>query len=240
MRATTTLGLILAAAAALIIASQRVASETVPDDGDRRLVLRPTSMNAGAGLELASYGIAELTTDDGVAIPVLHVRAVISNTTRDLPWAVDGSKLRVELASGQIAPAFVNSDVATLPVAILDPRESRTIDFYFPLPSDLADHGGPVSFALTWPFNMPAHIVRTAWFERAAAITQARRQPDAAGWGQHWWVDPRYPWPAHRHRPGIATDRPPSYVIVTRAPRWEQMPPDADDPQLRENECDQW
>lgn len=240
MKAITTFGLILAGAAGLIIASRGASSETGPDAGDPRLVLRPTSMDTGTGLELASYGVAELTTDDGVAISALHVRAVIANTMRDLAWAVDVSKVRVELASGQIAAAFANSDVARLPIAILDPGERRTIDLYFPLPSELAEHGGPVSFMLTWAFNTPARVVRNAWFERAAVVAQLDRSPDPAGWGEHWWFDPGYPWPAYRHRAGTVTSRPPSHVVVTRAPRWEEMPLDADDLEPRETDCSQW
>jgi hypothetical protein len=240
MRAITSIGLIFAGAGGLFLAAQGASSETERQPDHPPLVVLPTSMNAGAGLQLASYGVAELTTDEGVAISTLHVRAVIANTSRDLPWALDVSKTRVELASGQIAPVFANSDLATLPIAVLDPGERRTIDFYFPLPAELADHGGPMSFMLTWAINTPAHIVRNAWFERAAAVVQPVRQPDRAGWGPHWWFDPKYPWPAYRRRPGIVTRRPPSYVIVTRAPRWEEMPLDANEQPLREAECDKW
>lgn len=240
MRAITKIVLIFAGAGGLILAARGASSETAPDVGELRLVVRPTAMNAGGGLELASQGVAELTTDDGSVHSALHVRAAISNTTRNMPWAVEASQARVELASGPIAPAFVNSEVATLPVVILDPGERRTIDFYFPLPSDVADRGGPVSFALTWAIHAPVRVVRTAWFERAAAVTQSGRQLAPAGGGRHWWFDPRYPWPAYHHRPGIITNRPPSYVLVTRAPRWVEMPLPTDDPEPRERECDQW
>src|ERR1044071_1161144 len=233
MRVITSIGLIFAGAGGLILAAHGASSETERNIDHPPLEVLPTSMNMGAGLQLASYGVAELTTDDGTAFSTLHVRAVIVNTTRDLPWALDASKARIELASEQIAPAFVNSDVPTLPIAILDPGEQRTIDFYFPVPSDLAERGGPMSFALSWAINTPARIVRNAWFERAAAAPRSGRQPGSAGWGQHWWFDPKYPWPAYRHRPGIVTSRPPSYVVVTRAPHWEEMPLDIDDLELR-------
>lgn len=239
MRAITSIGLIFAGAGALIIAAQGASSEPERQTHRHPLVVLPTSMNAGTGLQLASHGVAELTTDDGAVITTLHVRAVIASATRDLPWAVDASAARVELACGQIAPAFVNADVATLPIAILDPGERRTIDLYFPLP-DLPDRGGPVRFALTWPISAPARVVRNAWFERAGAAAQPRPSLVAAGSGRHWWFDPAYPWPAYRHRPGIVTSRPPSYVAVTRAPRWEEMPPDTGDHEPRETECERW
>ena len=240
MRAITSIGLIFAGAGGLLIAAHGASSETTPETDRRLLVVLPTSMNADTGLQLASYGVAELTADDGVAISTLHVRAVIANTGHDLPWALDASNARVELASGQVAPAFVNSDVATLPIAVLDPGERRTIDFYFPLPSDLSDRGGPASFALTWAINTPARVVRNAWFERAAAVALSELEPVPAGRAEHWWFDPKYPWPAYHHRPGIVTVRPPRHVVMTRAPRWEEMPLDASDETSRETACDQW
>src|ERR1044071_3888230 len=182
MRAITSIGLIFAGAGGLILAARGASSETQPQTDRPPLVVLPTSMSTGIGMQLASYGVAELTTDDGTAFSTLHVRAVIANATHGLPWALDTSKARIELGSEQVAPAFVNSDVPTLPIAVLDPGERHTIDFYFPLPSDLTDRGGPVSFALSWTIDTPARVVRTAWFERAAAIPWSGRQPDRAGW----------------------------------------------------------
>jgi hypothetical protein len=244
MRAITKIGVIIAVTGGVILAAHRAASETERQADRRPLVLLPASMNAGAGLRLASHGVAKLLTDDGLTIAVLHLRAEIANTTRDQPWALDASKPRVELASGQIGPAFVNSDVPTLPITILDPGERRTIDFYFPLRSDLADRGGPMGFTVTWAINAPARIVRiasfdrTAWFNRPTAVP-SECQP-LAGWGQHWWFDPSYPWPTYRHGPGIITSRPPSHVVVISPPRWEEELPDAAQDDPYELECDQW
>jgi hypothetical protein len=240
MRAFTSIVLIVAGAGGLVVAARGASSETARQTDRHPLVVLPASMNEGAGLQLASHGVAELTTDDGAAISTLHVRAVITNTTRDLPWALDASRARLELASGEVAPAFVNADVATLPIAILDPGERRTIDLYFPLPPELSDCGGPVSFALTWAINSPARVVRNAWFERAAAAARPGLGHVATGSGRHWWFDPSYPWPAYRHRPGIVTSRPPSHVTVTRAPRWDELALDVDDPDPRAIECDRW
>lgn len=243
MRAIASIGLIFLAGTGLIVASRGASSETPSATAthDQQLVVRPTCMNAGASLQLASFGIAELTTDDGVVISTLHVRAVIANTTGDRPWTLDTSRARVEGRAGAVvAPALVNSDLTTLPIAILDPGERRTIDLYFPLAAELAEHGGPVSFELSWPVNTPERTVQVAWFERETAIPQSREAALAAGWGRSWWFDPRYPWPAYFHRPGIAAPRPPSYVFVTKAPRWDEPSVDARDLQPRETECEQW
>lgn len=246
MRTIATIGMVLAAGAGLIAATSGAvggaSGGSDPAPRDQRLVVLPTSANAGAALQLASFGIAELTTDDGTAIPALHVRAVIANPTRDQPWALDASKARLEATTiAAVAPAFVNSDLPTLPVAIVDPGERRMIDLYFPVPAELATSGGPTSFALTWPFSTPARVVRYAWFERDAAIPQSGGDVAPAGWARHWWFDPKYAWPTHFHGPGIATPRPPSHVRVTKAPRWDaSVAVDRDDERPRETECREW
>ena len=237
MRAITSIGLIFAGAGGLILAAHGASSET-ERPAEQPRVVRPTSTNTGAELQFASRGIAELTTDDGVAIPALHVGAVIVNTTPDQPWALDVSKARLELASGELAAAFVSSNVATLPVVVLDPKERRTIDLFFPLTPDLIEQGGPLRFALTWAVDTPARAVRVASFDRASATADPGLV--VAGWGEHWWFDPAYAWPAYHHREGVITPRPPRYVVVTRAPRWEELPVDVDDLESILRECEQW
>jgi hypothetical protein len=134
--------------------------------------------------------------------------------------------------------------MATLPVAILDPGERCVIDLYFPLPADLTARGGPASFALSWPVNTPAPVVRHAWFERTAVVAQSGGDLTVfPGRRPSWWFNPQYPWLTYFHRPGYAVPRPPSYVIMARSPRWSGVPPDDDasaDERMREAECDAW
>jgi hypothetical protein len=241
MRTIASIGLIFAVGAGLVVAPA-VSGETSAGR-DQQLVVLPTSSSTRAGLQLSSLGIAELRTDGGAVVATLHVRAVIANTTRDRPWVLDASKARIAAIPGPpVAPAFVNSDVTTLPIAILEPGERRTIDLYFPLSAELATLGGPTSFALVWPINTPARVVQSAWFERDGAIAlSASDVSRAAGWGHHWWFDPTYPWSTYFHRPGTATPRPPAYVIVTKAPRWDALPAVASDEERpRNTECQDW
>lgn len=239
----TSISLILVTGAGLI-ATHRAFSETEPAAPDRQLVVVPTSMNAGASLQLVSLGVAELTTEDGVTIPTLHVRAAVANIARDRPWAFDTSKARVEVEAeaAAIAPTFVNSDVPTLPIVILDPSERRTIDLYFALTPEVAARGGPATFVLRWPVNTPTRAMQYARFERSTAIAQSMREIAlAAGWGCNWWFDPSYAWSTYFHRPGPARPRPPSYARITKAPRWaEPVAAPLAAPLARQGECEQW
>jgi hypothetical protein len=209
-----------------------------PGDAPRRVAVGVITEAAHAGVALASFGLAELTPDDGPALTTLHVRATIVNPAAR-PLSLDASRARLELDGGATSAVFVNADVTTLPIAILDRGERAVIDLYFPLPRELAERRGPVSFALAWPMNAPARLVIRARFDRSGTGLQlAAGGEPAAGAGAQWWFDPRYPWSTYFHRPGYAVPRPPRHAAVTRAPRWDELPAaDADDI-LRE--CDQW
>lgn len=243
MRPIASIILIFAAAAGATIASRVTEGETRSGGREQQLVVAPTSSDAGAGLQLASFGVAELAPDDGTPIAVLHVRAVIANGNRDRPWSVDVSKARLDaVPASPVAPAFANANLTTLPIAIVDPGEQYMIDLYFPLPSELAARGGPTSFTVTWPVNTPDRVVRHAAFERARAVPRPYdERVRGAGWGPSWWFDPRYPWSTYHHEPGIATPRPPDRVLVTRPPRWDEPPPGLPpEERPRETECNDW
>lgn len=243
MKTIATIGLILITGAGLTIAPRLASSGNASERNEPRWVVRPTLTNTEASLDLVSFGVAELEPEGGTAITVLHLRAVVANTTDARPWVVDASKARLDVAGAVVVPAFVNADVPTLPVAILAPGERRVIDLYFPLPADLTARGEPASFALSWPVNTPARAVRSAWFEHAAAIGPSHGDLALSpGWGAAWWFDPKYAWSTYARRPGPAMPRPPSYVVMSRSPRWEAPSPDdaSVDQPPRETECDVW
>jgi len=225
------------------VAGSTLASGETSGRREQQLVVLPATSDAGAQLQLASLGVAELTPDDGIAIAALHVRATIANTSRDRPWAIDVSKARLDVVpASPVRPTFVNANLATLPIAILDPGEQCVIDFYFPLPPELAARGGPTSFALSWPVNVPDRVVRKAWFLRGAAAPQSIGDlARGAGWGLYWWFDPKYPWSTYDHRSGTVVPRPPEHVLVTRPPRWDEPPPGLPpEERPRETECNDW
>jgi len=242
MRAIASIGLIVAAGASATIASRPASCETTSESAELRRVVLPTASDAGGALELSSFGVAELATDDGSVFPALHVRAVIASAASTRSWAVDASKARLEALPGTVVePVAVNADLTTLPIAIIDPGERRVIDLYFPLPPELARRGGPASFALSWPVHIPERTVRHAWFARGAAVVRLDVDAGhAAGRGAQWWFDPGYPWIGFHHRRGIAVRRAPERALVIRAPRWEVPPAAAHDRQPPETECEVW
>jgi hypothetical protein len=242
MRTVASIGLIFLAGVSLTVTSRATSGESTSATRERPRVVVPASSDAGPSLWLASFGVAELTPDDGIAISTLHVRAVVVNTSRDRSWAVDASKARLDaVPASPVGPAFVNSNLPTLPIAIIDPGEEHMIDFYFPLPPELAARGGPTSFTLSWPVSTPDRVVRHAWFERSTVAPSIGDLARGAGWGLYWWFDPSYPWPTYYHRAGIATPRPPDRVVMTRPPRWDEPPPGlAPEQRPREAECDDW
>src|SRR6266478_4378227 len=101
--------MILVADVGMIAATstEQVPASTRPDDAVRMVTLE-------------SYGVAELTPEGGPPVEAVHVRATITNTgLRAL--VVDASKARAEIVKGiTVAPRFVNSNAATLPIAIID------------------------------------------------------------------------------------------------------------------------
>ncbi len=240
MHTLKSLGVIVVTIGGLLAMPHLVPGRATTSIADAHRVVVPATPMATAMVNLASLGIAELTPDEGAAMATLHLRAVIRNLADDRPWALDVTRARLAMADGApVGATFVNAELATLPVVILERGEHALIDFYFALPAELARRG-PASFALSWPMNTPAGTIVQAWFDRDTAV--ARDHDDlgpAPGAGPDWWVDPGYPWSTYLHRPGYAVPRPPREVRVTRSPSWGPLRALGDDarPAL---ECDQW
>ena len=184
------------------------------NDGYRSVVIA-TSRGT---IELASFGIVELTPREAPALHTMHVRMVVSNLDDPAPWSLDAATARLAIDGSSLRPVFVNSDIATLPIAIIDRGEQRVLDFYFALPADPPELS---AFAFAWQLKTPER--------RLASSTRFARQPAGvpprtaivllAGWGSHWWCDPAYPWPLYYHHDGPIAPRPPVDVAITRPPR---------------------
>ena len=173
-------------------------------------------------VELVSFGIAELTPREVPPMRALHIRMAISNIDAPVPWSIDVTTTRLALGGKSERPLFVNSDVATLPIAIIDRGEHRVLDFYFALPAGVAGETDLAEFDLVWQLNTPDRVfvsrTRFAGHDTGAVSTTDMLLP--AGWGGHWWSDATHPWPLFDHHDGPITHRPPSSVAVTFPPRW--------------------
>lgn len=172
-------------------------------------------------IEVVSYGITGLRRDT-MDIPVLHVRAIITNDGDDTPWTLDTTQQLVEIpGEGQSRAMYVNSDVGTLPNVTIAKHERRVLDFYFPLPDTIRSESRLPRFDLLWQVNTPARTVasRTS-FDRVdtgptVAYEGAVAWPLWAGYGPYWWYDPFYPRTVFVHtRPYVI--RGPGHVVVGR------------------------
>jgi len=104
-------------------------------------------------IEVTSYGVTQLRRDDA-AIPVLHVRAVVTNDGDDTPWSLDTTKQLVEIpGEGQSRAMYVNADIGTLPNVTIARHERRVLDFYFPLPDGMRNASSLARFDMLWQVN---------------------------------------------------------------------------------------
>jgi len=156
-------------------------------------------------IAVTSYGVTQLSRDN-VAIPVLHVRAVVTNDGDDTPWILDTTQQLVEIpGEGQSRAMYVNADVGTLPQVTIARHERRVLDFYFPLPEGMRGASSLPRFDMLWQVTTPERTVASrTTFERVdKEPTVAYAEPDGwplwAGYGPYWWYDPFYPSVAFIH-----------------------------------------
>jgi hypothetical protein len=186
----------------------------------------PAPPGAPAGtVEVASFGLIELTPADMPPMMTLHVRVVAANSS-DRPWRVDLPAATVRAGTSESRTLLANSDLATLPVALVERGQPRTFDLYFAAPGGIRDEDELAELDFRIPvvtaertFQTQVHFARREQLDLPALRGDPVR---AAGWGSHWWADPQYAWPAFYQRPGIATPRPPARAAVNRLPRWQR------------------
>jgi hypothetical protein len=151
-------------------------------------------------VEVTSYGVTELRRD-GMKIPALHVRAIVTNDGDAQPWTLDTTQQLVEIpGEGRSRPIFANADVGTLPSVSIALHERRVIDLYYALPDTIRSASQLPRFDLLWQVNTPARAVASrASFDRVDRAPEVATAPDVAPWplwagfGPYWWYDPFYP-----------------------------------------------
>jgi hypothetical protein len=163
-------------------------------------VRTPIPQEAPQGaIEVTSYGVTQLRRD-GMTIPALHVRAIVTNDGDDQPWTLDTIQQLAQIpGEGRSRAIFVNADVGTLPNVTIARHERRVLDLYFALPDPIRSASQLPRFDLLWQVNTAARTVasRTS-FERVdrepeVAYDAAVGWPLWAGYGPYWWYDPFYP-----------------------------------------------
>lgn len=231
MRAPTILGLLLLATGCY--GSDSIYSPTGAstwNDGYPAAILAVPPGAPTGTLEVASFGFVDLTPADMLPTPTIHVRIVASNATSDRPWNVDIAGATIHTGDGEARTFLANSDLGTLPIALVERGEPRTIDLYFSPPPNVRyeDDLAELDFRIKVAAPARAVPVETHFTRRDAAAEGpgARKGPPVrvAGWGSHWWADPTFPWPGFNRGPGIATPRAPTHAVVNRLPRWQRGP----------------
>ena len=157
-------------------------------------------------IEVTSYGVTELRRD-GMQIPALHVRAIVTNDGDAQPWTLDTTQQLVEIpGEGRSRPIFVNADVGTLPNVTIALHDRRVIDLYYALPDTIRRASELPRFDLLWQVNTPARAVASrTTFDRVdrapevATTVETSPWPYWAGFGPYWWYDPFYPSVAFVH-----------------------------------------
>jgi hypothetical protein len=182
----------------------------------------PTGANHG-GVDLSSYGLVVITPDRGAPMTTLHLRMRVTNEEDPSPWSVSFSRVAIELPDARIPATFINADLPTLPVAIIERRESVLADLYFAMPTRVKTDADIASFDVAWRVATTGRSPEgRIHFERAGAAAPPELVPTPElGLGQHWWFDPHYAWPTYYYRPGRATPRPPKFVVVKPLSRFE-------------------
>lgn len=175
------------------------------------------------GVELASFGLTEVSADEVGPVQTLHVRLVLTNRIDD-SWCLDATATKVEIpGAGASGPVFVNAAARTLPLAFIDRGERGVFDLYFALPPNVTDEDDLPGFDVAWIVSTPNRpFGGRTHFDRQDDVAPANPAVVlAAGWGASWWSDPRYAWPIFRHESGVIATRTPAHVYISRPPRWQ-------------------
>jgi hypothetical protein len=191
------------------------------------VVAVPPGASTGT-LEIASFGFVELTPADMSPMTTFHVRLAAANTGSDRPWNVDVRGATLRVGETDAHPLLVNGDLETLPIALVERGEPRTLDLYFPLPAQVRDEEDLAALDFSVQLAAPGRTARVqTHFTRRDPTEVAGPRKEAArvaGWGNRWWADPAYAWPTFHRRPGILTPKPPAQATVNRLPRWQRAP----------------
>jgi hypothetical protein len=167
-------------------------------------------------VRLATFGIARISAQgQAQKIPALHLREIISNNAQQ-PWTVDTRDQRVTLGSrGESRAAYASAEGGNPPpVVTVPPGGKRTVDLFFPLPTDVAKAAKLPQFDAIWTVRTSSRpITERTPFERLRIEPQATYAYDWGFWGPPYWYDPVYPSGAWPGVPPVYVDRP---VMIER------------------------
>jgi len=153
----------------------------------------------GGDVRVTSFGVTKLEpTGSDDRVKVLHVRLDLANENGQQAWELDTRQVQVQFEGSRrsSAPAFANPGDAGLPVVVVPPGESRTVDLYYPLPAEIKGERQIPRFEVVWSVRTDEGLVaeRTP-FERRE-IEPATPPSYYYGFGvspyPYGWYDPWY------------------------------------------------
>ena len=121
-------------------------------------------------VKVATIGVTAAPRDGRGARPIeaLHVRMVVHNGDSG-PWLVEPRRQHATIdGAADLEPVVASCDGEVMPVAVLMPNDTRTIDLYYELPPALASAAAIPSVRVSWRVATPAGFVarETSAFER--------------------------------------------------------------------------
>jgi hypothetical protein len=166
-------------------------------------------------MRVATFGVSHIRSEGSDApIAALHLREIVANDS-PYAWTVDTRQQRVTLGDrGESRAAYASADAGTQPPLVTVPSgEKRTVDLFFPLPSDMAQATKLPQFDAIWTVHTGAtNVTERTPFERLKVQHVDSSAYDWGFWGPAFWYDPVYPDGAWSGVP-VFSDRP---VVVDR------------------------
>ncbi len=187
----------------------------------------PPGRPAGT-VELASFGLVELIPAEVPPMIALHARIAVTNNASERPWNVDIAGATLLVNGSEARTLLANSDLPTLPIALIGRGEVRTIDLYFAPPAGIRDEEDLAGARRARAGRCPRPAlgrVRAHFRGASPGADRPAQGRGAGGWlGELLRPDPSYAWPSFHRSSGAIAPKAPVHAVVIRLPRWQRAP----------------
>jgi len=142
---------------------------------------------------IASSGVTEIKVSDQPT-RAIFVRVIVSNRADATPWTLDTRKQTAMVGGQQTTAAYANAyEGGTTSIVQVPQGQSRTVDFYFPLPAGMQSDDDVPPFELSWSVQTGRELVadRTPFSRVRYEPVYASSGPYPYGYyGPYGWYDP--------------------------------------------------
>jgi hypothetical protein len=144
---------------------------------------------------VATSGVTEIKSADQPA-RAIFVRVVIANRTDEAPWSFDTRKQAAIIAGQPTTAAFVNAYEGyegTTSVVRVPRGQSRTIDFYFPLPAGAQTDDRLPPLELSWNVQTARELVADHTTFNRVQVEPVYASSYPYYYGPYGYYDPFWP-----------------------------------------------